>query len=40
VTDAFVLRGVRTAVGRDGVLGVGVGSGKGVALVLENPRVA
>jgi acetyl-CoA acetyltransferase len=40
MTDAFVLGGVRTPVGRYGVLGVCVGSGQGVALVLENPKVA
>jgi hypothetical protein len=40
VADAFVLGGVRTPVGRDGVLGVCVGSGQGVALVLEHPSGA
>jgi hypothetical protein len=40
MTDAYVLGGVRTPVGRYGVLGVCVGSGQGVvALVLENPKV-
>jgi acetyl-CoA acetyltransferase len=56
MTDAFVLGGVRTPVGRyggalshirtddllergarHGVAGVCVGSGQGVAIVLENP---
>jgi acetyl-CoA acetyltransferase len=57
MTDAFVLGGVRTPVGRYGgaltlatelhlrearygVLGVCVGSGQGVAMVLENPNAA
>jgi hypothetical protein len=38
MTDAFVLGGTRIAFARYGVIGVCMGSGQGVALVLENPQ--
>jgi acetyl-CoA acetyltransferase len=38
MTDAFVLGGTRTAFARYGVICMCIGSGPGVALVLQNPQ--